>query len=45
VHLFFDMVLWRLPHPKPVSYILLGAFLVVALEVAAILAGTGLVRV
>jgi Gpi18-like mannosyltransferase len=45
VHLFFDMVLWRLPHPKPVSYILVGAFLVVALEVAAILAGTGLVRV
>ena len=45
VHLFLDMVLWRLPHPKPVSYILVGAFLVVALEVAAILAGTGLVRV
>jgi hypothetical protein len=39
------MELWRLPRPKPVSYILVGAFLVVALEVAAILAGTGLVRV
>ena len=34
LHLFLDLVLWRLPHAKPLAYILVGAFLVVALEVA-----------